>query len=269
MNFIKINDNMVATFVRKPKHSSKAFRITFRQLNCNCKYHHWFCYIINVSLDLPSICNRIKCYRKTLVNFLEKYKKYNESLVRDTDNEHDFIYSLEGYLYEINDIDKYCKVFKLISAAQYKDMYNSKLCNIDSFYIGSYCGVVYELDRIRNQPEYKRNLLYFEKNIKDMNENLSKYWSIYISILNEQSTIQSIILDIESDYSKSNYNKNKISMFKCILLNYFNNSIDNSIVNVYNLVKKLLDITKKYNKKCKNYIKVMKDYDNFSRLMLL
>lgn len=267
MNFIKMNNNMVTTFVRKPKHSSKAFRVTFRKINCWHKYHHWFCYIINISLGLPSICNKIKQYLETLVIFQEKYHKYNELLFRDVEYEYDFIYNLQNYLLNISDIDNFCTAFTILSTAQYKDMYNLNIHNRFSFYIGSYFAILYELDRIRDQPDYNENLLFFERKIKDINEKLSKYWSIYISVVNEQRAILTIVSDIESDYSKLNSNRNKISILKCILQNYINNSIDNSIINISNLIKVFLDITQKYNKKCKNYIKVMKDFNNFIDLI--
>ena len=234
----RIIDNTISSFEKIPSHftSITIFDNLYDIVQYPTIYTSWIKITNNTTLlHIPSICKMIHYYIQELRSIICINKKtfnqeYKELKFQDTEYEQEIICNLQRYSQYLSEIRVICKNFAIISTVRYRDIKNNTYC----YNIGNYIKITSELTRIKNKLDNDITYVSLEEDIKELNNTLSFFREV-------------------------NYNKHKQQIIA--------QTIESTSINTTMILQKLSELTYKYKKKNKQYIKVMSDYENFIRIM--
>lgn len=235
-------------------------------------YDVWNHTIHTKSLQLSSICRTIRHYNEELNSILTIDKKSYSFDFHHIKYEHKIIYTLQRYTEQLSDISDNCREFAIVSAAKYKDITH----NVGDFNVRNYTKLTLEITRIHLMLNRDPTFNTLKQKIKKLNVILSILWEDYISAIKEQCKLQFLIKifikkieKIETNnYTKCEQYKEKILVFTIVSQQVIEVDIDNilSMINVH--IIKLSELTREYKKKNRPYTKIMKNYNNYIKIMI-
>ena len=234
----------------------------YENLNISTMYDKWIRIICKNSLQLPSIYKIIKSYNKDLSYFLSLNKKtfnskYKEFDFHNTKYELKKIYVLQLYSQHLFAVSDFCKKFAVISSALYKDIKN----NTNNHNIRNYIRITSILTTIKTRLDESSDYKLLEDEIKNNNIILVNFWNDYLIYIKEQHNLQIII-------NKYGAYENKALIFTLVSHEIIIQSINNILLKMKIPLQKSSELTYRYNKKTRPYIKIVKNYENFVKIIL-
>ena len=258
IHLMTIIQDTKAAFIKLRNSYTRSLILAF---NDSTWYAKWFRDPICNSLDLFFICDVIENYKEELINFLLIPKeifdsKNNNTIQTNIFYKTEIVYELKYYLNRLSELSIVCEEYAIISAVKYKDMINKTNNNHNS-----YKQINTELEKIRTNLTTDLLIKSYEKKIDELNAILNYYWIEYIDLITEQHNLQLITNNLKLDTN------NKVLIYEIILQLYIDKNIENVLFKMNEPLKSLAMCTRGYNKDCKQYIKVIKNYNNFIRIM--